>query len=116
MIKRLLMHIVEAIRDPERKFSDRVFLLFTIISDIAVTIALISDILTGENINEIILLSFTIVLVPTITFSCLFKERVDIAIRLIIVGLVLVILPVIILYALLQKQFVEGVERSGIVG
>lgn len=31
-------------------------------------------------------------------------------------GIVLVILPVIILYSLLQKQFVEGVERSGIVG
>lgn len=31
-------------------------------------------------------------------------------------GIILVILPVIIIYLLLQKQFVEGVERSGIVG
>ncbi|MBO4390693.1 MAG: carbohydrate ABC transporter permease [Lachnospiraceae bacterium] len=31
-------------------------------------------------------------------------------------GIVLVILPVMILYIVLQKQFVEGVERSGIVG
>jgi len=31
-------------------------------------------------------------------------------------GIVLVIIPVIILYVLLQKQFIEGVERSGIVG
>jgi len=31
-------------------------------------------------------------------------------------GIVLVIIPVIILYILLQKQFIEGVERSGIVG
>ena len=31
-------------------------------------------------------------------------------------GIVLVILPVLILYCVLQKQFVEGVERSGIVG
>jgi multiple sugar transport system permease protein len=31
-------------------------------------------------------------------------------------GIVLVIVPVIILYVLLQKQFIEGVERSGIVG
>lgn len=31
-------------------------------------------------------------------------------------GIVLVILPLIILYVLLQKQFIEGVERSGIVG
>jgi multiple sugar transport system permease protein len=31
-------------------------------------------------------------------------------------GIVLVIIPVIVLYVLLQKQFIEGVERSGIVG
>lgn len=31
-------------------------------------------------------------------------------------GMVLVILPVLIIYILLQKQFIEGVERSGIVG
>jgi multiple sugar transport system permease protein len=31
-------------------------------------------------------------------------------------GIVLVILPLVILYVLLQKQFIEGVERSGIVG
>jgi multiple sugar transport system permease protein len=28
----------------------------------------------------------------------------------------LVILPVLIIYFLLQKQFMEGIERSGIVG
>ena len=31
-------------------------------------------------------------------------------------GIVLVILPVLIVYIFLQKQFIEGVERSGIVG
>jgi multiple sugar transport system permease protein len=31
-------------------------------------------------------------------------------------GIVLVVLPVLLLYVLLQKQFIEGVERSGIVG
>lgn len=31
-------------------------------------------------------------------------------------GILLVILPILILYILLQKQFIEGVERSGIVG
>jgi multiple sugar transport system permease protein len=31
-------------------------------------------------------------------------------------GIVLVIMPIIILYILLQRWFVEGVERSGIVG
>lgn len=31
-------------------------------------------------------------------------------------GIVLVMLPLIIIYIVLQKQFIEGVERSGIVG
>lgn len=31
-------------------------------------------------------------------------------------GMVLVILPVLLIYVILQKQFIEGVERSGIVG
>ncbi len=31
-------------------------------------------------------------------------------------GIVLVMLPIIIIYVALQKQFIEGVERSGIVG
>ncbi len=31
-------------------------------------------------------------------------------------GVLIVIIPVVILYCVLQKQFIEGVERSGIVG
>ena len=31
-------------------------------------------------------------------------------------GVVLTILPLLILYLLLQRRFIEGVERSGIVG
>jgi multiple sugar transport system permease protein len=31
-------------------------------------------------------------------------------------GVILVILPLIIFYVFAQKQFVEGIERSGIVG
>ncbi|MCD7814588.1 MAG: carbohydrate ABC transporter permease [Lachnospiraceae bacterium] len=31
-------------------------------------------------------------------------------------GIVLVMIPIILIYVLLQKQFIEGVERSGIVG
>ena len=31
-------------------------------------------------------------------------------------GIVLVILPIVLIYILLQRHFIEGVERSGIVG
>ena len=31
-------------------------------------------------------------------------------------GIILVLLPIVIIYLLLQRYFIEGVERSGIVG
>ena len=31
-------------------------------------------------------------------------------------GIVLIMIPIVLIYILLQKQFIEGVERSGIVG
>ena len=31
-------------------------------------------------------------------------------------GIVLMMIPVVLIYVILQKQFIEGVERSGIVG
>ncbi len=31
-------------------------------------------------------------------------------------GIVLMMIPVVLIYIILQKQFIEGVERSGIVG
>ena len=31
-------------------------------------------------------------------------------------GIIMMLVPVIIAYCLLQKRFIEGVERSGIVG
>ena len=31
-------------------------------------------------------------------------------------GVVLVLVPVVLIYLILQRRFIEGVERSGIVG
>ena len=31
-------------------------------------------------------------------------------------GIILILLPIVLIYILLQKYFIEGVERSGIVG
>ncbi len=31
-------------------------------------------------------------------------------------GIILVLLPIVLIYIFLQKYFIEGVERSGIVG
>jgi multiple sugar transport system permease protein len=31
-------------------------------------------------------------------------------------GVVMMVIPILIIYIILQKSFIEGVERSGIVG
>ena len=56
MIKRFVQFVSDAIHDPERELSERVFVIFSIISEIAVLIALVGDIVFQENIGEIITL------------------------------------------------------------
>ncbi|MCR5109282.1 MAG: DegV family EDD domain-containing protein [Lachnospiraceae bacterium] len=107
LIKKL-KRIIEIIRDPGRPFSERIFILLTIISDLAVTVSLIGDIITGESINEILVLVATIILVPAITFTGLYYNRLELSIRLIVVGLVFLILPTIFFFG-------GGVEGGGVL-
>ena len=84
---------VAAVKDPERDFSERIFLILTCMSEVALLVAMIGDLVTGENPREIAVLFATFVLVPVIVLTCLKKNRLKLAIRLIVIGLVLVIIP-----------------------
>ncbi|MCR5322808.1 MAG: DegV family EDD domain-containing protein [Lachnospiraceae bacterium] len=108
MIKRFINFVSSAVKDPNREFSERVFLIFTIISDISVLIALICDIITGEDIREIIVLTATIIIVPIITFTCLYKNKIRLAIRIIITGLMILVLPAIFFFG-------GGVGGGGVI-
>ncbi|MCR5417522.1 MAG: DegV family EDD domain-containing protein [Lachnospiraceae bacterium] len=101
-------YVRNAIRDPEREFSERVFLSLTIISEFAALIGLLGDILTGEYLGEIIVLTVTVILVPIITFTCLFKDKVRLAIKMIVTGLVVVILPAMFFFG-------GGLEGGGML-
>ena len=87
--------LIEMIRSDSLSLKERLFVLLTILSEIAVFIAFIGDLLMGENIYEVLVLSGTLVLVPIITFTSLFHGHLDIGIRLIILGLVFLIMPAI---------------------
>ncbi len=84
---------VAAVKDPERDFSERIFLILTCMSEVALLVAMIGDLVTGENPREIAVLFATFVLVPVIVLTCLKKNRLKLAIRLIVIGLVLFIIP-----------------------
>ena len=92
-IKRFIKFVRDAIMDPERDFSERVFLILTLISELTVPIALIGDIVTGENPVEIAVLIAVLILVPLTTFPCLYKDRLYFAIRFIVTTLVFAVLP-----------------------
>ncbi|MCR5733274.1 MAG: DegV family EDD domain-containing protein [Lachnospiraceae bacterium] len=89
----LVKKIIDFIKDPNREFSERVFLIFTMITESAVIIALIGDIYVRESIGEIITILAIIILVPAFTIVCLYKDRLRLAIRVIVIGLVFGIVP-----------------------
>ena len=95
MIHKLVQRIIELLKDPSRSFKDRVFILLTMVTDLFVLLALIGDIILGENIVEIIALSIIIVSIPIVTIIAVKRNHVSIAVRLIILGMVFVALPII---------------------
>ncbi len=97
-IKRFVSFVRDAIKDPQREFSERVFLILTLISELVLPIALLGDILTGENPWEIGLIAAIVVAVPIITFVCLYRDMLWFAIRSIVTALVLVILPALFFF------------------
>ncbi len=108
MIKRFFKFVRDAIKNPERDFSERVFLIFSIISVLAVSVALVGDIIIGEDIKEMITLIAIIVVVPLVTFTCLYKNKVKLAIRLLVTCLIVGILPALFFFG-------GGLEGGGVL-
>ncbi len=95
---RFIKNTFELIRGPKRNFADRVFVLLTAISFIAVITALIGDIIFGESIVEIVVLVGTLIFVPVTTYVGIYFNRIEISVRLIIIGVIFVILPSIFFF------------------
>ncbi|MBE7002960.1 MAG: DegV family EDD domain-containing protein [Ruminococcaceae bacterium] len=94
--------------DPSINFMERIFVVFTIISDIGVMIALIGDIVNHESIAEIAVLSATVIFVPVTTVLCVKRNKIHTATRVIVIGLVVVILPTVFIFG-------GGVEGGGVL-
>ena len=107
-IKRFFRDYIEAIRDPERESSERIFLMYTLMSEIAVLIAFIGDIFMHEYVGELIVIGATLIFVPVVTITSLYKDKIRIAIRLTVAGLVFLILPGLFFFG-------GGVEGGGVL-
>nr|MCR5747635.1 hypothetical protein [Lachnospiraceae bacterium] len=107
-LRQFIKNVLSTINDPERDFSERVFVLFTIISFLTMLIALAGDIITGENPFEIVTLFLASMGVPLITFTCLYFNKLKTAIRIIVALLVFIILPAVFFFG-------GGVEGGGVL-
>ena len=108
MIKRFIKYVRGEIKNPEREFSERVFIIFSILSVITVSIALVGDLIIGESIGEIATLIAIIIVVPLVTFTCLYKNKVKLAIRLLVTCLIVGILPALFFFG-------GGLEGGGVL-
>ncbi len=103
-----LKSLVNAVKDPERDFSERLFLILTLISELTVFIAFIGDLVTKEDIYEIAVLIATLIIVPTIVLICLHFEKLKLAIRMIVIGLLFLIIPALFFFG-------GGLEGGGYI-
>ncbi len=98
----------DAASDPERDFTERIFLRLTFMSEVAVFIALIGDLVTKENIYEIMVLIATLILVPVIVMTGLRLEKLTVVIKIIVICLVFSILPALFFFG-------GGIEGGGFI-
>ena len=105
---RLVKNAYAAVRDPERSFTERVFLVMTFISEVTVFIAFIGDLITGENPLELLTLVLVLIFVPLLVLVCLHFDRLKLAIRIILLALVFAILPALFFFG-------GGVEGGGVI-
>ncbi|MCR4904193.1 MAG: DegV family EDD domain-containing protein [Butyrivibrio sp.] len=97
-IKKLLNFIIYAIKDPERELSERLFLLLTMSSSLLMFVTVIVEIIAGEyNVSTIAFLIISI-LMPVLSFICLYKNKMKIAVKIFGTVFVFIIIPMIFFY------------------
>ena len=103
-----IRRLFEILRDPDRDFMERKFIMMTVLAISAVVIVTIGDIISGENFIEILMLSGTIFIVPTITAISVWKKKAKLGANLVAFGTVFAILPVVFFFG-------GGVRGGGII-
>ncbi len=90
--------IIQTIKDPEMDFDERVFILFTIMTELAVLLVFLGDLFVKEHMFECIVLGSTLVLNPLLVYVCLKTRRLDVGSVIISLMVVFGILPVVFFF------------------
>ncbi len=99
---------VDAVKDPNRDFNERIYLILTLASELMAFVALIGDIYIRENPKEIMVIAATLVFVPLVALVCLHFDKLKLAIRITVIGIVTLILPGLFFFG-------GGVKGGGII-
>ena len=90
---RFLKSAFNAVKDPNRDFDERIFLVLSAVSEVVVFIAFLGDVFIKENPYEIILIAATLIFVPIVTLLGFYFNRLKVAIKITVVCLVFIIVP-----------------------
>ncbi|MCR5451762.1 MAG: fatty acid-binding protein DegV, partial [Lachnospiraceae bacterium] len=85
--------LVKLITGSERSLRDRVFIVLTVSALLMSAVALIGDLIYGENLIEIIVLLITTLGTPAVTIIGITKNKVEIAAKLVSMGILFFIMP-----------------------
>ena len=95
---RLYKKIINRLSDSDRSYEERTIIMLAILSVVALTIALIFDIIGRESIVENITLALIIVFVPVVVTLSVHFKKVRAGATLLVCVLVFVILPITFFY------------------
>ena len=87
-----------AFLDTERPLSERVAMVLTFIAEPGVIIAMIANLISGEDVRELIVLATTAVFLPVVTAIGLYRNKVKVATGFIATALVFFIIPGLIVF------------------
>ncbi len=91
---RYLAKLLAKIRDPEIPLHDRMFILITCVTALAVFIVFVGDICIGEDIREIVVLGGTLIVAPLVTMVSMHYHKRELGVVLLVLGIVFIIMPV----------------------
>jgi len=95
---RLVKSAFAAIKDPNRDFIERVFLILALVSEVTLMIAFVVDLITWENQSETLFVGLVLVLVPAYILISLRFNKLKLAIRIVMFLLVVAILPILFFF------------------
>ena len=103
-----IARIIKVFIDPEREFREKVYLALTMVCEITAIIALFGDIITKENPNEIWVIVGAIIFIPGVMVIGFRRNKIEVAVRVTVVGLVFIILPGLYFFG-------AGIRGGGII-